>query len=113
LARHHGTDYDRLVFAAIDGDVTTLKKIAATAPMGFDRACAIEALPWSEQDAHVFIKSLDDPDPYVRQCAVERLGDLDFPAATEALDLLAERETMPRVLCALASVFAIRGEAVC
>ena len=113
LARHHGTDYDRLVFAAIDGDVTTLKKIAATAPMGFDRASAIEALPWSEQDVHVFIQSLDDPDPYVRQCAVERLGDLDFPAATEALDLLAERETMPRVLCALASVFATRGEAVC
>jgi len=112
-ASRQGTDYDLLVAAAIAGDWPKLKRIVKEAPLGFDRASAIDALPASEEFLQVVIEALEDNDPYVRQCAVEQLGHFDDAAAWGALEGLAQRETELRVRCALAAVFASRGEATC
>ncbi len=112
-ANRHNTDYDILVASALSGDWIRLKQIAEEATLGFDRASAINALPASEESLEVFIESLQDNEPHVRQCAVERLGGFDHAAAWDALGLLARQETQPRVLCALASVFAHRKAVTC
>ncbi len=112
-ANRHKTDYDLLVAAAIAGDWMELKRIAKEAQLSFDRGCAIDALPTSEQSLEVFMEALEDIDPYVRQCAVEQVGYFDDSAAWGALEALAQRETHPGVLCALAAGFESRREAVC
>jgi HEAT repeat protein len=104
-AKKHGTDFDRLVAAEIQGDGATLAAIAGTAAAGFDRGSAIDALAAIKSPALLDAGklALKDVELYVRQCAVEALA-RQHPAEAKALftDAL-KNEKEVRVLCALAA----------
>jgi len=102
----YGTDFDRVVAASLAGASGELKDLARNARASFDRACAVDGLagiPGSDS-GDALTHAFRDPDAYVRQCAVEGAGRLGLENFRILLDALPERETDPRVLCALEAV---------
>ncbi len=112
IANREGTDFDLLVAAAIAGNGIELKRIAKEAPLGFDRASAIDALPTTGDSRNTLLEGLRDKDPYVRQCAVEKMARLE-EGDWDAMKDLSQQETQLRVMCALTAVFCSRKEALC
>lgn len=102
----HGTDFDRVVLATLAGDTGVLRDLARNARAAFDRASAVDGLaglpgPDAEQ---ALTLAFQDPDPYVRQCAVEGAGRLGPDRFHNPPGTFLKQETDPRVLCALEAV---------
>lgn len=112
-ASQGGTDHDLVVAAAIAGNGTELRRLAKDAPIGFDRATAMDAMPPTEEFLQDLLRGLKDKDPCARLFAVERLGLSDLPAAWDALENCSHQETRLHVQCALAAVLAAKKEATC
>lgn len=102
----YGTDFDRVVAATLAGASAELKDLAQSARASFDRASAVDGLagiPGPDSEA-ALAHAFQDPDPYVRQCAVEGAGRLGLDNFRIPLGTLLKQETDPRVLCALEAV---------
>ena len=102
-AATHGTEFDLLVSAEIRRDSAALLGIAGKAESAFDRASAIDALA-TISSPNACETGLDDEDPQVRKCAVERLARTRPADARSRLGPLLAPEEDPGVRCALAAV---------
>jgi HEAT repeat protein len=106
-ALHHGTTFDLAVCAILEGDIPALTQFTRSAETPFDRATAVDGLatltPSPESDA-ALLAALEDPDAYVRQCAVEALGTRPPDLFQKPLERLRNQEHEPRVLCACEAV---------
>lgn len=114
-AERQNTDFDRVVSAEVRQDSAVLLQMAGQAPSGFDRGSALDALgaissPLLQEACRVGVR---DKEPYVRRCAVERLGSSGSIEEAQGLAGMLGDEKDPQVRCALAAVLLAKEARSC